>query len=133
MIFADEAAREVEYNQENRNTYVSLPHLFGLPPEGIRHGIVLKNLNSEEAEDDGVVEDKIILLTTEVKCETEIPEEDIFPVPKALGGIRFSAVFSGIQFGSGEAFNPAGEPAGSPVLFLNIETLVQNIQREKAA
>jgi hypothetical protein len=118
----------VKYDTENRNTYVSLPHLFNLPPENIRHGLVLKNLNPEDAdpedgdiEDDNVMEDKIILLTTEVKCEAEIPDAEIFPIPKALGGLRFSALFSGVQFDT----NEVSDTAGSPILFLNIEALVQ--------
>jgi len=129
-------ANAVEYNEENQNAYVSLPHLFNLPDEAILHGLVLKSLNQEtgepeenNSEDDGVMKNKIILLTTEVKCEAEIPGEEIFPVPKALGGVSPSALFSGIKFESGERT----EAAGTPVLFLNVINLVQNIKKRTAA
>jgi len=131
-----EAAQTVEYNMENRNTYVSLPHLFSLPSELIRHGLVLKSLISGNGdredgniEDDNIIENKIILLTTEVKCETEIPGEDIFPIPKTLGTIRFSALFNGIRFDT----NDVSDTSGKPILFLNTGNLVQIIQKEAAA
>ena len=129
-IHSDAASRTVEYNQENRNTYISLPHLFNLPPEDTRHGIVLKDLNSEDPDSDGnVMENKIILLTTEVECETEIPDTEIFPIARTLKGKRFSAFFSGIQFDSIQS----PDSSGRPVLLLNIETLVKNIQKDLLA
>jgi len=107
----------VFYNQENRNTYISLPLLFNLPQENVRHDIVLKNSSDE---DDCSIEGKIVLLSTEVEYETEIPEEEIYPVPKIFINNRFSAVFSGMQF-----YN---FPASCfPVLLLNPEKLIQNI------
>ena len=66
---------------------VSLPGLFELPSINARHGITLN---------DG--EKKITLLSTEVECETEIPDEEIHPIPKVLSGTRFFALFSGIKF-----------------------------------
>ena len=119
--------KAVEYNNENRNTYVSLPRLFNLPSENIRHGIILQS----GEEDSETTEDKIILLSNEVICETEIPCEEIYPIPKALGGMRFSAFFRGILFDSGTALtvseNSSNCPPGSPVLLLDIEQLVQRI------
>ena len=94
---------------DRENTYVSLPKLFELPSEYSRHGITLNSGGG-----------KIVLLSTEVEREAEIPDEEIFPVPKALCGTRFSALFSGIQF------------AGSPVLLLDPERLIQRVEKEMA-
>jgi len=118
-LHTQETAQAVEYNTEDTNTYISLPRLFSLSAEVISHSLVLKNSNGEGGND---IENKVILLTTEVKCEAEISGEDIFPIPKTLGGMRFSALFNGILFDTGK-----------PVLLLNTETLVRNFQKEKAA
>ena len=124
-LCADRAANgaAVEYNQENRNTYISLPRVFNLQIENIRHGIILKD-GDNDSEDSDTTEDKIILLTTEVLCETEIPDEEIYPMPKVFGGMLFSALFSGILFDSRIISNSAGEP----VLLLDTKKLVQRIQ-----
>jgi hypothetical protein len=127
MLHSGEAKRTVEYNQENRNTYISLLHLFSHPVEDIRHGIVMKNLNTEEKDtEDSTIENRIILLTTEVICETDIPGEQVYPIPKALDGIRFSALFSGILFDSRETT----DTAGGPVLVLNLEALALAIKQD---
>jgi len=129
------SGQAAEYNTENPNTYISLPHLFCLPSEVIRHSIALKNPNDENGyiEDDNIddiiIVNKIILLVTEVKCEAEIPDTKIFPIPKSLDGMRFSALFSGIQFDSGKV----SDAFGKPILFLNIEALIKNFQKEPAA
>jgi len=102
------------------DTYVSLPLVFSLPQENIRHGIVLKNA---EGSDDG---NKIVLLSTEVVNTSEIPEENIHPIPRALSGTRFASVFSGIQCDS-EATRDAGL-----VIFLDPERLVRYAQQEAA-
>jgi hypothetical protein len=118
LTLYDDAPQEtVERKQENGNTYISLPLLFGLPEELIRHGIVLKNGNDE---DHNIDENRTVLLTAEVKCETEIPDEKIYPLPKIFAFLRFSAIFSGIQFDS------------CPVLLINPEYLVQNLYKELA-
>jgi len=120
-----EAAQAVEYNTEDSNTYISLPHLFSLSPEVISHSLVLKNsedIDGNDMENDSAITNKVILLTTEVTCETEISGEDIFTVPKAFGSMRFSALFNGILFDTGK-----------PVLILNTETLVRNYKKERAA
>jgi chemotaxis signal transduction protein len=112
MLYKQDAEKIVQYDQENRNTYISLPQLFSLPDEVVSHGIVLREWSSEV--------NKTVLLTAEIKRDIEIPDEQFHPIPKALGALRFSAVFSGIQF------------AGSPILLLNVEQLIQGIQREPA-
>ena len=101
---------EVGYSKTaGEDTYISLPGLFGLPSEEIRHGI---NINGDK--------NKIVLLSTEVECETEIPDTEIYPVPKALDGTLFSSLFSGIKF------------ADNPVFMLNPEQLIQKFQKETA-
>ena len=114
VLYTDKEAQKVENNQEHRNTYISLPQLFNLQCEDIRHGIILKS-----GEDN--IEEKIILLTTEVECETEIPNEEIFPIPKVLSNKRFAALFNGIRFGSQQ----------QPMLILNPEQLLKNTYQNK--
>jgi hypothetical protein len=111
MLYRKETEKTVQYDQESRSTYVSLPRLFKLPDEIIRHGIILREWNSNA--------NKVILLTAEVKRDIEIPDEQFHPIPKALSTLRFSKMFSGIQF------------SGNPVLLLNIKQLDQYVQREQ--
>jgi hypothetical protein len=106
----------IVYNQINRNIYVSLPYLFNLPLEHTRYDIVLKNPDNE---DDDTVENKVILLSTAVECETEISDDEIFPIPKIFNGTRFSVLFSGIQC------------ANRPILLLSPERLIRCAQEEK--
>lgn len=112
---------------ESNNRYISLPLLFNLPQEIIRHCIILKNGNNSKELSDN----QTILLTTEVNCETEIPNEEIYPLPKTLCRFRFYSLFSGIQFNSrlnqGRGLQDnLNNAAGKPVLLLNPEQFVQN-------
>jgi hypothetical protein len=109
MLYPYEAAQDVEYREENGNTYFSLPRLLHLPDETIRHGIVLKTNGAEEAETDDRIENKNILLTTEVEREIDIPETELYPLPRVLAAMGTMRMFSGIQFSA----------AGSPVLALD--------------
>jgi hypothetical protein len=111
MLYKQGAEKTVQHDQENRNIYISLPHLFNLPGEAVCHAI---NLRAEDT-----TAHKIVLLTAEVKRDIDIPDEQFFPIPKALNALRFSKVFSGIQL------------AGDPVLLLNVEQLVQSVQKEQ--
>ena len=106
----------IAYNQENRNKYLSLPLLFNHSPESIRHAIVLKNPDDK---DDDIIENKIILLSTAVERETEIPDDEIFPIPKMFNGTRFSVLFNGMLC------------ANSLILILNINGLINYTQEEK--
>ena len=76
-------------DSDDLSASISLPLLFGLPSVTARHGITLN---------DGAGKSKIVLLSAGVEREAEIPDEEIYPVPKALSGTRFSALFSGIKF-----------------------------------
>jgi len=106
-----ETDKIMQYDQQSRSTFVSLPRLFNLPNEAVGHGIVLREWNSKV--------NKVVLLTAEVKRDIEIPDEEFHPIPKALGTLRFSKMFSGIQF------------SGNPVLLLNVEQLAEVIQEEQ--
>ena len=99
------------YYQENETNYVSLPQLLNLPSQDIRHSIALKSADYDS--NDG--EKKIILFTTAIERECEIPDEKIFPLPKLFRGMRFSRLFSGINLNS------------SPCLLLNSQQLMQGI------
>jgi hypothetical protein len=113
MLYDQETEKTIHYDQENRSTYVSLPRLFNLPNEAVCHGIILREWNSKV--------NKVVLLTAEVKRDIEIPDDQFYPIPKALSALRFSEMFSGIQF------------SGNPVLLLNIEQLAQSIQKYQQA
>ena len=66
------------YETDEQNTFISLPLLFRYSVLPAPHGIVLK---SEEEEK------KIILLVPPLDIDLEIPEKDIYSVPKAFSGI----------------------------------------------
>jgi hypothetical protein len=117
MLYTRGASRAVLYNRVNENTYFSLPHLFGLPRETVRHGIILKNSGGDDGEN--LSENRNILLTTRVERDEDIPDDTIYPLPGILKNKRFSWMFSGIQFSSA-----AGGPGGL-VLVLNCESLVK--------
>jgi len=111
MLYNKETEKNILYDQEKRNTYVSLPGLFNMKDKSVYHGIILRGYNSNE--------NKIVLLTAEVKRDTEIPDDEFYPIPKTLGTMNFASMFKGIQF------------SGSPVLLLNIENLIQIVQKDK--
>jgi len=112
------------FYRENGNIFVALPKLFNLPPENIRHNIVLKD---PDAKGDETSENKTVLFIPEVECETDIPDDKIFPIPKALSSTRFSLMFSGIQFNSRQAVSDAGSGL---VLMMDSEKLIQTAQKE---
>ena len=122
MLYTGSMTHAIRHNPKNGVTYVSLPRLFRRPLDDIRHGIILKNGNDDF---DETMKNKIILLTTEVECETEISPEKIYSLPKIFGCLRFSAFFNGISFIS-------NNNADHPALLLNTERLVENIQRKLA-
>ena len=96
---------------ENQYTYISLPRLFNLNEEEAHHGIILRGENGTT--------NKIVLLTAEIKRDIEIPDKEFHPIPKSLGALRFSKIFSGIKF------------SDNPVLLLNIEQITQLLQEEQ--
>ena len=104
----------VIYNPQTQDFFVSLFCLFNLPSETTRHGIVLKN----EINDINVT-----LLSTQVDSEIEIPDNKIYPMPKAFKNMSFSCFFDGIQFSE--------DTKSKPLLFLNPEQLIHYIIRKK--
>jgi hypothetical protein len=118
--------RPVEYNDERNNTYLSLPLLFNFPLEKIKHGIVLKSGNDDDA---GVTENRNILLTTEIKCETEIPDEQIYSIPKIL---NLECFISGIIFASTKASDKTDNTVKADmVLLVNPFRLFESIKRNR--
>jgi hypothetical protein len=129
MLYAEDAAQMVEYNELNRNTYISLPLLLELPPEHIQHGIVLKNPGSEE-DDTGNVENRTILLTTRIDGETDISAGEIYPIPKVFSRMRLSMLFSGILFSSRLYQDREFLDAADALVFiLNPGQLIQSIRK----
>jgi len=116
FINYDNSNYKIFHNHENHNTYISLPLLFNCPQD-MRHGIVLKNGNTEDSQ----MENKTILLGAQVENEINIPSDNIYPLPKILNVMQFSFIFSGISFNKSSAY---------PILLLNPEHLVQNIQKD---
>ena len=113
MLYNQKTEKTILHDQEKRNTYVSLPELFKMKDKTVYHGVILRKWDSNE--------NKIVLLTAEVKRDTEIPDDEFHPIPKTLSAMKFSSMFTSLQF------------SGSPVLLLNIEHLVQTVQMEKPA
>jgi hypothetical protein len=111
MLYNQETEKTIQYDQKSRCTFISLPWLFNMRDQAVSHGVIMREWNSKE--------NKVVLLTAEVKRDIEIPDKEFFPIPKALGALRFSAIFSGIKF------------SDNPVLLLNIEQLLQVIQNEQ--
>jgi len=119
FIYNEKADFKYHYNSENRNTYISLPVLFNCPFSRAYHGIILKFGET----DNEVAEDKIILLSTEIEKEKEIPSNRLYSIPKVFCYMQFSSIFKGIFFNSNSS-------ADDLTLLLNPEQLVQNIQKE---
>ena len=135
-----ETSAAAEENAAN-GACLNLPRMFNMPTEYVRHGLTLKNLNNgdDDAEDDDSyddshvdshvdsIENKIVLLIPEVECEAEIQEDKIYPIPAALKGTPFSALFNGIQFNSG--LTVSGNK-GAPILLLDPARLIKSVQQE---
>jgi len=119
---------KIQIDEENKSTYISLPVIFNSPDSRIHHGIILKNLSFCNSGDD----EKIILLSSEIICEQDIKKERFYSVPKIFGILNFSLVFNGIFFNQRSLGKSAVKniPAGSLLLLLNPEQLVQNIKKE---
>jgi len=131
FIFNDNADYKFRYDNEKRNTYISLPSLFDSPVSKIHHGIILKNEIYEDNEYD-TFENRVILLSTEIDREREIPSDKFYSIPKTLGIIKFASIFAGIFFYPRKNRNNTVSDisAGDMVLLLNPQQLVQNIQKE---
>ena len=93
------------------NTYFSLPHLFGVEQKISRHGIVLKNNGGE---DSGEFKNRQVILTESVEKEIDIPDDEIFPLPRALKNVAASQIFFGITC----ALNDIHSQGGGVVLFI---------------
>jgi len=131
FIFNDNADYKFRYDKEKRNTYISLPVLFDFPVSSIHHGIILKNEIYEENEYESL-ENRVILLSTEIDKEKEIPSEKFYSIPKALKFFKFTSIFTGIFFNPQRVRNnlTSNITAGDMVLLLNPDQLVKNIQKE---
>jgi len=128
FLINDNPGYRIHFDNDKRNTYISLPMYFNCPVINIHHGIVLKN----ESYDNDTFEDKMILLTTEIIKEREIPAEKFYSIPKTLGVFQFASIFTGIFFHPQRIRNNtlSNISAGDMVLLLNPRQLVQNIQKE---
>ena len=113
ILYNQKTEKTVQYDPKNRSTYISLPWMFNMPDQAVPHGVVLREWNTKE--------NKVVLLTAEVKRDIEIPDKEFHPLPKALSTMRFSEVFSGIKF------------SDNPILLLNVEQLLQVVQNEMQA
>jgi hypothetical protein len=111
MLYNQETEKIVQYEPKSRCTFISLPWMFNMRDQPVPHGVILREWNSKE--------NKVVLLTAEVKSVIEIPDNEFYPIPKSLSALRFSSVFSGIKF------------SDNPVLLLNIKQLLEVIQNEQ--
>ena len=99
---------EIENTCKVKDDCISLPVMFDNLESVTRHSIVLKS--------------KVTLLTTEIECETEIPDNMIFPLPNIFNSSLFSYLFNGIVFLAAQ---------DKPVLLLNSEEIIKLIMKEK--
>lgn len=125
-LFNGTVKDKIEYDTDNRNTYISLPLFLNSGNTITRHGLTLKHRDKTDNNEDSDT-DKIILLTTEIERETEIPDSDFYPVPTAINSFVFSLFFNGIYINSKTDFDTKESRL---VLLLNPEQLVQNINKE---
>jgi hypothetical protein len=124
MLIKENLNKTIEY-KDSGNIYVSLPLFLKYPSEIIKHGIILKNKEDEKLnETDNSNEEKIILLTTEIECETEIQNDKIFSIQKTFNCMQFSFIFNGIFFDS--LYNRYG----NTILLLNPDFFLKNMRRE---
>jgi len=116
----------VEYNQENQNTYISLPLLFNCANNNVRHGIILKDGNNNK------LENKFVLLTYEIESEAELSLNKIYPLPKFFTIMKFSHFFRGIVFSSRGMYEKKTGDTYSQQLILLVdpEHIIQNIKKE---
>jgi len=118
----------IDFDSRSRNTFISLPALFDIDNNDVCHGIVLKNNCQNTDSDSEIIEDRIILISTRILSEKEIPSGDFTPVPKALRIFKKFSVFNGIFFISSD--NTADKKAHDAVLLLDPEQLVKTIVKE---
>jgi len=118
--------KTVEYNQENQNTYISLPLLFNCANNNIRHGMILKDGNNEK------LENKFVLLTYEIESEAELSLNKIYPLPEILAAMKFSLFFRGMVFSNQvHSEKKTGDTHSQQlILLVNSEHIVQKIKKE---
>jgi hypothetical protein len=118
VVFSQTVEEEVFRNEENGDTYFSLPHFFGSPGEEVRHGLVLK----EPGQDRDLEEhDRKILLVTSVERDEVIPGALIHPLPRVLFAMDGVSVITGIYF--------IGD--SSPILFIDPMRLIPCMLKDK--
>jgi hypothetical protein len=111
IVYSKVPEEAVFQDEENGDTYFSLPHFFGSPGEPIRHGLILKEPGQER---DLEERDRKILLVTAVERDEVIPGALIHPLPKVLLAMDGVSVITGIHF--------AGDSA--PILFIDPMRLI---------
>lgn len=120
----------VERDNKNNNTYISLPLILNHPTVRIKHGIILKN---GESDDDGnLFKNRCILLTAEIICETEILDEKISALPRILKITQFSFFINGIIFEHKKPLgqNSIGNTNAEMTLVINTSLLAKNVNKE---
>jgi len=125
FLHSDNLNHKIDFNSENCNIHISLPLLFNCPDAEVRHGIILKDGNNNNDS----MENRVILFSTAVESEKDLAAEKIFPLPKIMGVMQFSLIFSGIFFNErGGAVED--KTTKELVLLLNPHQLVHNIHKE---
>ena len=120
-------------DSEGNNTYISLPHLFNLPQILIHHGVILKSGNNDDDDTNGdIIKNRDILLTTQIICEIDIPQDKIYPFPKTMKNMDYLMFFSGLIFNSNiQNVNPVSDPETERLtLLLDTKLLVKKITKE---
>ena len=125
FLHSNNLNQKLNLNAENCSIHVSLPLLLNCPDENVKHGIILKDGDNNNDPS----ENKVILFSTAVESEKDIPADKIYPLPKIMDVMQFSLIFSGIFF-----YNLHGgaveDKTNDIVLLLNPNQLVKNIKKE---
>jgi hypothetical protein len=118
--------KTIEYNQENFNTYISLPLLFNFENRELSHGIILKDGSDEQ------LENKYVLLSYKIESEAELSAKKIYPLPESFSAMKFSNFFTGIVFynRSQNEKTPSGIYPQELVLLLDPPHIVNYIKKE---
>jgi len=128
FLHSNNLNQKFDFITENCNTHISLPLLLNCPNENVKHGIILKDANNNNDSNDSM-ENKVILFSTAVESEKDIPTDKIYPPPKIMDVMQFSLIFNGIFFYNRHS-GAVDDKTNDIVLLLNPLQLVKNIHKE---
>ena len=104
-------SKKIHANNEQNNKCFSLFRLLNVKKEEIHHCVFIKNNSNQK---------NIVLFSAKITCETDINEENIYPVPVIFNNSLFFEFIKGIKF--------TDDTGTEPVLLFNIEKITKYIR-----